>query len=155
MIYTINKIKALFTLVKLNSARISFTFQSIFTFTSMYTHTYFTKYIYIYIYTLIFNAAVNLTNIRTKHLTHAIFSTIHVELAAGTTGQLLFKTLSREFECEVARSSVTASRSGLHCTTASHFCRPDFFFFRLKKQQHLQQIVQKFNLFQNNPSSME
>lgn len=33
---------------------------------------------------------------------------------------------------------MTASRSGLHCTPSSHFWRVDFFFFRLKKQQHLE-----------------
>lgn len=49
------------------------------------------------------------------------------------------RTLSRELDWEVACRRVTASRSGLHCTTASHFPRPLFFFFRLKKQQHLKE----------------
>ncbi|CAB0012123.1 unnamed protein product, partial [Nesidiocoris tenuis] len=56
----------------------------------------------------------------------------HVIVAAAG-----LRTLSRELDCDVAWSNVTASRSGLHCTTASHFPRPLFFFFRLKKQQHL------------------
>ena len=47
------------------------------------------------------------------------------------------RTESREFDCDVACNNVTASRSGLHSTTPSHFPRPPFFFFRLKKQQHL------------------
>lgn len=43
----------------------------------------------------------------------------------------------REFECDAAFNNVTAwSRSGLFCS--SHFVLGDFFFFRLKKQQHLQ-----------------
>lgn len=41
---------------------------------------------------------------------------------------------------------MTASRSGLHCTTSSHFWRDDFFFFRLKKQQHLQRFTQQHPL---------
>lgn len=48
-----------------------------------------------------------------------------------------FRALSRELECEVARNSVTASRSELHLTTVSHLGRGVFFFLRLKKQQHL------------------
>lgn len=61
--------------------------------------------------------------------------TQNTRLAHVTAG---FRTLSRELDWLVARSSVTASLSGLHCTTASHFPRTPFFFFRLKKQQHLQ-----------------
>jgi hypothetical protein len=57
--------------------------------------------------------------------------------AAARNSPLGLSIESREFECDVARKRVTASRSGLHCTTASHFWRPDFFFLRLKKQQHL------------------
>lgn len=56
----------------------------------------------------------------------------HVMVGTGT-----FRALSRELECEVARKSVTASRSELHLTTVSHLGRGVFFFLRLKKQQHL------------------
>lgn len=56
----------------------------------------------------------------------------HVMVGTGT-----FRVLSRELECEVARNSVTASRSELHLTTVSHLGRGVFFFLRLKKQQHL------------------
>lgn len=56
----------------------------------------------------------------------------HVMVGTGT-----FRALSRELECEVARNSVTASRSELHLTTVSHLGRGVFFFLRLKKQQHL------------------
>lgn len=54
-------------------------------------------------------------------------------------------TLSLEFDWDVACSKVTASLSGLHCTTASHFPRPLFFFFRLKKQQHLDKQANNLN----------
>lgn len=54
------------------------------------------------------------------------------------------RTLSLELDWDVARSSVTASLSGLHWTTASHFPRPPFFFLRLKKQQHLKRNKNKF-----------
>lgn len=74
-----------------------------------------------------------------------VFSALHYALVAAEAlawvglGAAVapFSTESRELECDVARNKVTASRSGLHCTTASHFCRADFFFLRLKKQQHL------------------
>lgn len=56
----------------------------------------------------------------------------HVIVGTG-----IFRALSRELECEVARNSVTASRSELHLTTVSHLGRGVFFFLRLKKQQHL------------------
>jgi len=52
-------------------------------------------------------------------------------------GTGIFRALSRELECEVARNNVTASRSELHLTTVSHLGRGVFFFLRLKKQQHL------------------
>lgn len=56
----------------------------------------------------------------------------HVMVGTG-----IFRALSRELECEVARNNVTASRSELHLTTVSHLGRGVFFFLRLKKQQHL------------------
>lgn len=60
----------------------------------------------------------------------------HVMVGTGT-----FRALSRELECEVARNSVTASRSELHLTTVSHLGRGAFFFLRLKKQQHLSKNI--------------
>lgn len=58
------------------------------------------------------------------------------------------RQLSREFECDAvaAFSNVTFSRSGLFCS--SHLVRGDFFFLRLKKQQHLKKVLKntKINL---------
>jgi len=69
----------------------------------------------------------------------------HVMVGTG-----IFRALSRELECEVARNNVTASRSELHLTTVSHLGRGVFFFLRLKKTTTLSVIDNfRFSLRRN------